>query len=917
MCKQATEQQEKNREQSNKLNSSDDILSTENKRITNAVIEKYNDIFQGRGKQNNFQRRRKCDACCTEDASVPISTANAINTEIERLEEEDIIEKVSGPQGWISNFDVVSKKNNKVRLCLDARTLNTAIKREKYPIPTVDSIIDSMHGSKIFAKLDMKEAYTQLELSPDSREITNFNTENGVYRHKRLVYGINNSFEIFQRTMEQSFGVIDGVRFISDDIIIYAKDEKDLIQKLETVFQRIRELGLKLNKSKCEFVKDRIKFFGIEISKDGINADPEKISVIQNAKAPSSVSELRSFLGLCNYVSRFIKSFSEKTAVLRELLKKNQKFEWKEVHQAAFENMKNELSSTHVLSFYDPTKQVQLVTDASNYAVGGILLQSDGSEMRPIHYVSRSLSPSEMKYSITEKEALALVWRIEKLHLYLYGKTFNVIVDHQALKYIFSSRSSNANARITRWQLKLQAYDFNIAYQKGEKNIADFLSRNCGENIYDENDSMYTTKYLNFLCEKHVPKTMTLQQIKDESKNDKEISALRNALLTGKWHDNPTLKPFEKMKNEFLDSDGIVLRGKRILLPKSMRKRALNVVHEGHLGIEKCKNLLRAKVYWPGMDTDVTNHINSCIPCQANSKSSQSLPIQMSELPDGPLDEIALDFFGPLPSGETLLVIEDLYSRFPFIEVMKTTTATSVINRLEKLFAIYGYPNKVRTDNGSPFQGKNIKEYFNDCGIKHMKITPRYPQANGTIERFMQVIGKCVKTSRFNGKDWKTELNNMLRNYRTAPHKVTQKSPSLLLFNREIRVKIPTIEKPAFDREAKTNQSIHNEKAKRYFDKKRNAKSIEIQIGDSVILKRSQKGNKFDSKYYNKIYVVKQRKHSMVILEDDSGQTLCRNISFVKKIDVNNADENKHSRNYSKSYPRRIRQSVHKYIVKN
>lgn len=152
--------------------------------------------------------------------------------------------------------------------------------------------------------------------------------------------------------------------------------------------------------------------------------------MIHNAKPPSTVSELRSFIGLCSYVSRFMESFSEKTAVLRELLKQNNKYEWKERHQIAFEHLKQELASTHVLSFYNPTKEVELVTDASNHAIGGILLQKDNDQMRSICYISRALTPAELKYSITEKEALSLVWSIEKLHLYLYRKTFLLTTNH-------------------------------------------------------------------------------------------------------------------------------------------------------------------------------------------------------------------------------------------------------------------------------------------------------------------------------------------------------------------------------------------------------------------------------------------------------------------------------------------------------
>ena len=220
------------------------------------LLEEYSDIFQGHGKLKDCEVK----LCVNKDVQPVVQKLcrqphlrESIKQELHRLESEDIIEKVSGPRPWVSNLVPVPKKNGKVRLCLDARVINTAILREHYPIPTLDSIIDHMHGAKVFAKLDLKEAYTQLVLHEDSRDITCFNSENGIYRQKRLVYGINNAFEIFQGYMEQSYGHINGVKFIGDDIIIYAKDDNKLLQSMREAFDKMRKLGLKLNQQKCVF----------------------------------------------------------------------------------------------------------------------------------------------------------------------------------------------------------------------------------------------------------------------------------------------------------------------------------------------------------------------------------------------------------------------------------------------------------------------------------------------------------------------------------------------------------------------------------------------------------------------------------------------------------------------------------------
>ena len=279
-------------------------------------------------------------------------------------------------------------------------------------------------------------------------------------------------------------------------------------------------------------------------------------------------------------------------------------------------------------------------------------------------------------------------------------------MDHKPLKFIFSS-TSKINARIARWQIKLQAYDFDIIYKKGEENIADFTSRNCipieAPNESDENE---VAAYVNFLVTKMAPKSISLEDIKMETARDISLVAVKNALVSGKWHENPIREPYCRFQNELTDHEGIILRETRIVLPKSFQKRALQIAHEGHLSVEKCKGLLHQKVNWITMNSDIESHIEKCLGCQANSRMSDPEPIKMSILPEHVWDELAMDLFGPLPSGEYLFVIEDIYSRYPFVDLMKITTAPSIINKLERLFAIFGYPNKIRGDNSPPFQSE-------------------------------------------------------------------------------------------------------------------------------------------------------------------------------------------------------------------
>ena len=848
----------------------------------------------------------------------PYHLRGKIKQELERLENEGIIESVTGPQEWVSNLVATPKSNGAVRLCLDARILNTAIERETHPIPTLETIIDDMNGSKVFSKIDMKEAYTQIVLDEESRKITNFHTAGGIKRFKRLCYGINNAFEIFQRALDDSIGNIPNVKCISDDILIYTSNKAEHMQTLKTLFDKIKKLGLKLNKNKCVFLKSSLSFFGVIISENGVQPDPNKIESIKTAQHPNNIQELRSFLGLITYVSKFIKNFSEKTAPLRKLLRKDCNFSWNKEQDDAFELLKGELCSDTILTFYNPNDDLELITDASGHAIGGVLLQRNSqNETKPITYISRSLSQTESKYSITEKEALSVVWCVEKLHHYLYGKKFILSVDHQPLRYIFNPRAK-LSARIARWQLKLQAYNFDIRHIKGSCNIADFLSRiKYNEQTADDEDA---NLYVNFITHESIPKSMTLEQIRVESEKDEIIIALRNAIKENKWYNN-IVKPYESMKNELCENNGVILRGNRIVLPLSLQSLAVKIVHEGHLGLQKSKELLRSKVYWKTLNIDIEKEIENCLGCKAASSQTVKNPIKMSCLPNYPWEEVAIDFFTPLPNGQKLLVLIDLYSRYPIIMYMKTTTAASVINKLENVFSMFGYPRVVRTDNGPPFDSVIFKKFLRNQGIKHRNTTPYYPQSNGVVERFMKVIGKTLKTSLYMNQNWKSNLNAMLLNYRSAPHNVTKKSPSLLLFNRNIENKLPTMVKvkSKYDDEVRENQSRNNEAVTNKFNEKHRVKDYDIKPGQHVLMKRYSR-NKLDANYYKNIFKVIEVRGSSITIESELGTKFVRNKASLKVIAPyaeNNKENCKNESKNIKQYPKRMRQSTDRFIVKN
>jgi hypothetical protein len=230
---------------------------------------------------------------------------------------------------------------------------------------------------------------------------------------------------------------------------------------------------------------------------------------------------------------------------------------------------------------------------------------------------------------------------------------------------------------------------------------------------------------------------------------DDALQTLVTCIRTGTWHKHPECKQYWSVKDELAtDYEGtIVLKGTKIVIPAALQSKIINIAHEGHQGLSKTKALIRSKVWFPGIDSAVEQVIGSCIPCKANTTKVKSEPLKMSALPRAPWLHLSLDFCGPLPSGEYLMVLTDEYSRYPVVEVLRSTTADTVISRMKNIFAIFGYPVRIKTDNGPPFQSSTWSTFLSDCGVKHRKITPLWPKANSQAESFNKPLMKFIYAS--------------------------------------------------------------------------------------------------------------------------------------------------------------------------
>ena len=329
---------------------------------------------------------------------------------------------------------------------------------------------------------------------------------------------------------------------------------------------------------------------------------------------------------------------------------------------------------------------------------------------------------------------------------------------------------------------------------------------------------------------------------------DPQLKKVKQCLQNNKLHQ--LLRSFRLISHELCITDQeILLRGDRIVLPNKLRQQAINLAHEDHAGMVRCKQCLRSKLWWPEMDKQLEEKIRCCHPCQLVGHSPRPEPVKPTSLPKEPWSKLTIDVCGPFPTGEQVVVLTDYYSRWPEIKILQSVTSRNILNWLLSVFATHGFPAEIKSGNASYFVSAEFKDTLASWGIEHTTVTEYWPQANGQVERFNQVLEKHILTAQAERKDWKLTIPIMLLNYRNTPHRMTGQTPSSLLMNREIRTKLPSIPRQSNDdTDVRMKDKEEKEKGKKYTDLKRKAKTRNLQMGDKVLVTQKHK-NKFSTKF--------------------------------------------------------------------
>ena len=385
------------------------------------ILDEYEDVFKGLGKIKNVHHtiQLKDDARPIIHAPrrIPVSLRQPLKEELDRMVKSDVIIKIDKPTDWVNSMVIVKKKNNKLRICLDPSSLNKAIRREHFPLQTIEEVASRMPAAKYFTVLDANHGYWQVCLSEESIELCTFNTPYGRYAFKRLPFGICSAGEVFQKLMVQIFGGTEGVEVIVDDLLVWGTTRSEHDQRLREVLQRAREHNIRLNPDKSQICKTSVTYVGHTLSGEGLTPDKRKIEAIEKMNYSTSKEELQRYLGIITYLSKFIPNMSKLSSPLRELLEKNVEFHWHEQHSTSFDQLKRAITTAPVLRYFDSKLPIVLSGNASSKGLGAVILQ----ESRPVAYASRALSKSECNYAQIEKETLAIAFACKRFHDYLYG----------------------------------------------------------------------------------------------------------------------------------------------------------------------------------------------------------------------------------------------------------------------------------------------------------------------------------------------------------------------------------------------------------------------------------------------------------------------------------------------------------------
>ena len=907
------------------------ITNEEREECWNIVKDpKYKTIFDGHigtmknRKPINFQAKEGVEIISQPYRPIPPQFRTELSEHLENLRTNgkivDVDPNVEVVQAC-SNVVLSRKPSGGLPMNLDARPINKAMATIITPhMNTPEDVRHKLGGSTRYSEFDMNHGYNQSSLSDESsRKYGVFQTHEGLHRFKGLYFGHKQATQSFDNDVGLSFRGCDSVEHVADNLLVHSQSSGSHKDDIRQFLDRCLEEGVTLAMAKANVCQDEVLWFGNMYGRDGVRPDPCKVKRLKEKGPPQSQEEVRSFLQAAQFNAPFMwdsnGAYAHITQPLRQLMGKGVRFTWGRKEQSSYETIIDALESAGAIYPYNYELEVCHIADAQPHGIASsvysITRDDDGTETWwPVNHISRSLSSTESAYPQIDRESLAQSWGMTQNRYYLIGRVFNTYTDHQPLLPMYNE-TKKATPRIEKHILNVQDLNFTMKFLPGKSNPTDWNSRHP-EDIdgWDEKckqkygiDTGEEVRLNRVFAVNKLDKLLSDLGIKDSERyeeaeiieagdKDEEYSTTRRLVATGQSRE--IKGEYKRIAGELEVAGKVLLRNSKYVIPKgdgTMRNNLMTAAHEGHPGLSQIKSILRGSVFWPGMTKHIEEEYKSCLACQATKEGKNHRDkLNPSAPPDDVWSKVGADHWGPIPdgSGRHILVIQDYLTKYPEAVPTAGTSAKNNIKVLEEIFGRHGYPKKLITDNGPPWNGQDthaMKQYLKWAGIEHLPTqSADDPEANGLAERFMQEIGNAWETAAVENVDPLASLNSKLKMYRNTEHAVTKRKPAEWLFGRTIRTRLPQLQtqheiKPE-DIAAKERIIARGEAEKKRRDMR--SKEEELEVGMKVLLKRKNR-RKGMSKYDPEPYTIEELVgRQAVIKRGDS--VLHRETQKIKKF---------------------------------